>query len=179
MANLEQIEEHIDQQEFLRKLFQQWTEYMPTSLRTPADVRARANAVPTDVHACEYRSPPAPGPVRCGVWHVVESGGALSTRQISLRRKRVPSSEKRPPPPQNTAIRPSSNTPGSASPNGSIQAASAPLSCGSRSRTSAITSTRATTATRRSRAGTTRCFVKDDLAAYQAGLDVFLRRAID
>ncbi len=55
--NLEQIEEHIAQQEFLRKLFQQWAEYMPSSLRTPADVRQRANTlfhltfygVPTEV----------------------------------------------------------------------------------------------------------------------------------
>ncbi|MFC4314141.1 hypothetical protein ACFPN2_34020 [Steroidobacter flavus] len=40
--NLEQVEEHIAQQEFLRKLFQQWEEYMPTSLNTPEDVRQRA-----------------------------------------------------------------------------------------------------------------------------------------
>lgn len=43
--NLETIQEHIVQQEFLRKLFQQWAEYMPTSLHTPSDVRARANAI--------------------------------------------------------------------------------------------------------------------------------------
>jgi hypothetical protein len=55
--NLEQIEEQIAQQEFLRQLFQQWSEYMPGSLRTPADVRQRASTlfqltfygVPTEV----------------------------------------------------------------------------------------------------------------------------------
>ncbi|WP_129645117.1 hypothetical protein [Peristeroidobacter agariperforans] len=55
--NLEQIEEHIAQQEFLHKLFQQWADYMPASLLTPDDVRQRANAlfllsfygVPTEV----------------------------------------------------------------------------------------------------------------------------------
>jgi hypothetical protein len=41
--NLEQIEQHIDEQEFLRSLFKQWSEYMPNSLHTPGDVRRRAN----------------------------------------------------------------------------------------------------------------------------------------
>jgi hypothetical protein len=42
-ANLEQIEREITEQEFLLKMFTQWTEYLPAALRTPEDVRERAN----------------------------------------------------------------------------------------------------------------------------------------
>jgi hypothetical protein len=42
-ATLPQIEREITEQEFLLKMFTQWSEYLPAALRTPDDVRQRAN----------------------------------------------------------------------------------------------------------------------------------------
>ena len=43
--NLELIEEHIKQQQFLHELFASWADYVPASLLTPQNVRDRANAM--------------------------------------------------------------------------------------------------------------------------------------
>lgn len=41
--NLSQIEREISEQEYLLRMFTQWSEYLPTSLKTPEDVQDRAH----------------------------------------------------------------------------------------------------------------------------------------